>query len=278
MKKSILVYRGGNPLMKALEDGLKDSGTDIVCLDMTDERTKMTYDKDGMDVTNPAKAKYMQELNSQYDAVFTDNTMYEKSLKSLENVVSVYSLLKRDMIEITKKVSEYFKGKGLDAVINSYGLKDHLSPSDDIVSRLEKMIGDEKSKEIKTKIEAMKYEPHGSYLAYLLGEVTNTKVLPIGDCVSNPFKYPMGSVIEKRLSEMNTDPEKTVVLVDHHVYHFDAKNFDKLQIYPVCQCCGGLEGHYLEKLQSEGFKIADANFKDKAYIPDILAKIRETTK
>lgn len=287
-KKIALLYRKDNPLLERLEKEFQVDFTDVISLDPKDKRTEY-----------PGNEKYLKEISRDYDIIFTDNTMFTDDVGTmwsygLKNAFSVYKFIeKENWLENVGQLVDHYKRNGKDVVINSYGLTHHLSNIEGLIENLEKTIGAKKSEELKkksnVKVDELQFTDRLSssikdyYLAYLLGETLGVKVVHYGPFEKNAWKG--RKKITDALSDIGTNPNNSVVLVDHHVksdvfnYFGEGKGinetgFDKVKVYPICSCCIDSDGAYFRE---DGFN-ADKGICENVFFPTIVKAIKEFIK
>ena len=280
MKKAIMVYRGDNPLFKALEERLGNL-VDSNSIPMDDERVK-----------DEEKKKYIKELKDKFDLVLTDNTMH---VYGLDNIISIYEILGEDWIGDVKRNVDYFKEKENGVVINPYGLTHHLDhlykgiDDSTIFKQLKENVGQKTVEELKERVKNLPYDlrkdehdEKSYHLAELLAIVTKTKVIPHDSFfmyrASGGFANYKGKITEA-LKKINVEPSQAIVFVDHHIrnLHDNAvkqTEFDKVSISPICMCCIGLNDTYIESLKEHGFNVKKGPTND-LYLLEAEKKIKE---
>lgn len=255
-KKAVMVFRGDNPLMRKLESLVKELGVESISLPIGDSRAENANEKE----------KYLKDLGQKYEVVLTDGTMYHYKVDCAQNV---YAMATSDWgSQVRSLVNLIDKRKKI--IINPYGLDDHVRDGD--IKSLEEEVGIEKVMAIK-KID---YSSDG-YLAALISEITKGKVAWFPE-----FYMGRDHITGKITNVIEGDSSDIVVLVDHHVYQLSPHNvkeagFDKVEIYPVCPCCIGLEQIHIGSLEKSGFrvhKLTEDAIMD-VYTDKILEKIKK---
>lgn len=290
MKQKLLLYRGDNPLFKRLSEELASEGFTAESVPMDDDRVSST-----VATARKARENYLLQIRDQYTRIFTDHSMF---MQGFDDVINVYRLVNSDQIwpEQIRVIADRFKREGRTPVINPFGLTHHLNSTSEVLKNIEDLVGDESAKEYKKRAEDLKlpsdYENHNTksvYLASLLGEVIDVRVIPYasqkwgqeeeGFVMARELgdKTHKGNITDA-LRKMDIDPKGAVILVDHHVYNLregDVKSsgFDQVDIYPICVCCYGLDPKYRNSLEEKGFHVVGSEIESDIFYPQLLNKI-----
>jgi len=232
------------------------------------------------------------------------------SVYDILNKLTEESALDNDPYRAIEKITFQLRSEGKEVAILPYALKDHITFK---TKELEKRLGEGKVKDINQKLQEDSYDLGYSRgknltgsdesLAYALGELFGVKVVtckvyrnpdPVKAALErakvkgfkierDEYGASFSGKITDALSEMELNPEKTIILADHHIYHLKNEGviesgFNQVEIYPICQCCSNTDPSYLEGLKRTGFRIAEVKVSEKNITPlleEIKKKIAE---
>ena len=160
-------------------------------------------------------------------------------------------------LEGKTSVIEAIRKDGKQPVILPASLNDHTSYE---FSEDEKDALFDKNREFRR----LSYSDENDNITYALKlkEELNVPVLLVSMSHNwgTSLKIENGDDIPGALQHDSIDPEKTVLLVDHHLYNLSTEQIhdyglDKVEITPICPCCTVFEETYVSQLEKLGFRM-----------------------
>ncbi len=259
-------------------------------------------------LTDNSVTKSLEEITK-----YLENSPQIHSVYDLLNKLTEESALDDDPYRAIEKITAQLRSEGKEVAILPYALEDHFTFK---TEELEKRLGEGKVKDINQKLKKgfydfktdsfipeKKLDGSNESLAYALGELFGVKVItckvyrnpdPVKAALErakvkgfkierDQYGTSFSGKITDALSEIELNPEKTIILADHHIYHLENKGviesgFNQVEIYPICQCCSNTNPFYLESLKRRGFRIAEVKVSEKNITPlleEIKKKIAE---
>ena len=231
MKKLLLLYRGDNPFMKAVRDELINRGVEVA-----ERKVEMDYSQKSTEEQREMISRLM--ANSE-GFICCDRTLKSTMTKVLGyEPLGAYDLLNKIPVDFESILEEIEKADKIPVVLESR-LYDHATGSEreSMPSILDNDNGNAKC--------VFK----GRSLALL--EESHVRV---------KYGEHRGNVAES-LKTMGLEPEKVVILADHHIYELKSPEeikkmgFNQVLVALVCPCCVGLRDTYTDNIKNKGFRL-----------------------
>ncbi len=254
--KVVFVYRGENPFLRQLAEGLGDG--------YETERREISVETPWEVYSEPVK---LSEMTGALDGVIvTDNTLDDTVEKLIgRRPINAYNALewkilgKTDVVVKLKPIVDEIRSKGRVPVVLRNCLGHHLYdemhlPAEekqglDVLIRTFSYRENNEGEIIQKAVQAGNY-----YSLILQREFDMPVVTREAFCIEEGKIENIGDI----LSTLGISKEEAVLLVDHHVYKLRDKKLEQsglaeVDIVPICPCCVGLKSS--KDLREYGFKV-----------------------
>jgi len=232
--KVTFVYRGTNPYMRALAKGMREAGANVSVTEVpvdTDEKILKDPDKLG-GIVGDIEGHVVTDdtLSTTVNEILDQHTLNAYKLRHKSEVRTV-----EDVQDKLGPIIEEIRDQERVPVVLGFKINNHNANNE--------------------------FPPSSAGTRGDYGKVISAEFnVPL---LLQEFMWrggkPTANLIDV-LKEHDIDPEKAVLLADHHIYEINddgikESGLDQLQIIPVCPCCLGKGGEFVQNLEDKGFNV-----------------------
>jgi hypothetical protein len=298
-----LVYRGANPFMRSLANGLRQKGMLIDQREISpedyhrfdEERTKLwkienpfeyrTEEYQKFNAERADKLIRLQEghLGTLSGIVVADGTMRGKL--ACEHILAYHAIEEEQIStyeDVVKKIGPVIDqlrhNKRYPVVLRNF-LGEHyecgkLGNSQEISEKVKD--------ELRGKEAPMRNYKQNFSFTYALKSAFNLPVIDLDSYCDSPYTKKVKNFAEV-IRSFGIDSESAVILTDHHIYNMNyprgkedylKSGVADLDIVPICHCCIGGDSEVQGALEDAGFKVYPLQYEGPKIAP-VVEKLAE---